>query len=189
MLLAILLLGLVSSPAVSPIRFADIPWGTDGPTVARELQAREFALLKVDAEGDYLFEGHVLNHRAIVTAYMAGGRLAKVTVALATPGRDARSAYGEAKRTLTSQYGAPEAREVFEWPYEAGDGHEDVAIRMGKAKFLAFWHSENANGREGVGLEITPRLIVRLFYESPQWIAEAARRGGAGNQARPSPGA
>jgi hypothetical protein len=175
MLLAALLLGLVSS-SVSSIRFADIPWGADGPTLTREMQTREFTLVKVDAEGDYLFEGHVMNHRAIVTGFMAGGRLAKVTVALATPGRDARAAYAEAKRTLTSQYGSPEAREEFEWPYKAGDGYEDVAIRMGKAKFLAFWHSERPDGREGVGLEITPRLVVRLFYESPGWTAEAQRR-------------
>ena len=181
MLLVTLLFGLVSSSVVPSIRFADIPWGADGSTVTREMQAREFALVRVDAEGDYLFEGTVMNHRAVVTAYMASGRLSKVTVALATPGRDARAAYVEAKRTLTAQYGAPQTREEFEWPYEAGDGYEEIAIKMGKATFLSLWRQSVSDGSEGVGLEITPRLVVRLFYESPGWTAEAQRR-----QARPA---
>lgn len=179
-LLAVLFVGLVSS-VVPSIRFADIPWGADGPTLTREMQARQFTLVKVDADGDYLFEGHVMNHRAVVLAFMAEGRLAKVTVSLATPGREARAAYDEAKRTLTTQYGSPEAREEFEWPYEAGDGYEEQAIRTGKATILSFWRNGASEGREGVGLEITSRLTVRLFYESAGWAAEAQRR-----QARPA---
>jgi hypothetical protein len=158
-------------------RFADIPWGSTGETVKRMMAAQGLEFVRVDLDGDYAFKGTLAQYPAVVWALMAGGKLVKVSVHLATPEQKAREEFGNMKQVLTTRYGAPSGGyEYFDSPYQAGDGYEDQAIRLGKGHFFTLWTSVSGTDTSNLVLQINEALAVVIGYESPQWDAEADRR-------------
>jgi hypothetical protein len=156
--------------------FSDLAWETSVSEVRNQLAAAGFTAIQTDKDGDLRFQGVLIGYKAIGIAFFAESKLAKVAIRLITPDRKARDTYRDLKETLTKKYGPPtNSYEYFRKPYYEGDGYEEQAIRVGKARFATFW-----GGREpssgGLVLEIHESLTVRLSYESAIWGAEADRR-------------
>src|SRR5437879_3870512 len=165
-------------------RFADIPWGSTPDGVKKVMATQGLVFVQVDSDGDYKFKGTLAEYPAVVWAMMAGGKLAKVAVYLITPDNKARQEYKSMKGVLTAKYGAPASDyEVFQSPYEEGDGYEDQAIRLGKGHFLTMWTAAAETDTSRLGLYISEKLAVIIGYESPQWNAEADRRKAKSNKA------
>jgi hypothetical protein len=64
----------------------------------------------------------------------------------------------------------------FKYPYEDGDGHEETAIKLGKASFSSFWNFKNPKGTNDenniISLEITESMKVKLTYQDGILIHE-----------------
>ena len=57
--------------------------------------------------------------------------------------------------------------EEYKYPYEAGDGHTETAIEMGKAEFMTIWQFKCLTNNEfnnSIILSITNKLKVILIY-------------------------
>lgn len=173
--------------AQTPIRFADIPWGSDATTMTRLMLAQGLRLDSVTHDGDYHYSGTLARFPAQVIGLMTpDARLAKVFVNLLTPDPDCRQAYRDMKDVLGRKYGAPLLTlERFDNPYYEGDGYELSAIKLGKGHFSTAWEqvSDNSADTAAVTVYIGRSLVVLLAYEGPRWNAEAERRAAKGTKA------
>lgn len=109
----------------------------------------------------------------------------KVVVLWLTPDEDANDFFRQMRETLITKYGPPDFdHEIYESPYEKGDGYRDTAIRLGKARIAAIWNWPGRPSAEpsGLSLTVTKALAVSSHYEPPEWIAASRRR--AVHQAR-----
>ena len=169
--------GTASNVEVPPITFAGIAWGTSGPVGKASLAAAGFVFDSTDKDGDLNFHGTLEGYPTHLILLMADGKSAKVFINILTPDPKAREVYGDLKEALTSKYGHPSTGiEHFSDPYYDGDGYEDQAIRLDKAKFMQLWTRPTPAGDEGLVLQVTDALTVQCAYESAGWAKEADRR-------------
>lgn len=167
------------SEAADGIAFAGVPWGATAAAVRSAMAERGFTFEKADRDGDLQFSGTVLGEESIVFAlFNTKGELVKWSVVLVTPNDRTLARYRELKAQLRERYGDPFG-EIEEWkfPYDGGDhvGHEEMAIRRGKAALIAGWQTPDASF-PSVVVEVTDRMTVRASYEGPGWTAEAGHR-------------
>lgn len=150
--------------------FADIQWGSTPQVVTDKLKALGFSVSPPDNNGVIAFKNGVLaGEKANGNVLFGNNKLLKVVINLQTADNKAISAYLAMKETLTKKYGAPDDDITsFQSPYYAGDGYEQQAIKLGKAKIVCVWGAYLA-------LEITEQLTVYIVYESPAWAAESNR--------------
>jgi len=169
---ALLSLAFLLSPiaqAQSPL-FADIKWGSTVEEVKRQLIGKGFKPTATDKDGDLKFEGKLLGETMAGWAMFSNKKLAKVFIVLATPDRRAIDKYNEVRKVLVEKYGDPsDTFKMFRRPYYEGDGYEEQAIRLGKARYSTFWGN-------GLYVAITDRLAVTITYESDEWGEEGDRR-------------
>jgi len=160
--------------APSGYHFAGIAWGS-GPDSVKAALAREgLTFLGNDSLGDLMFTGRIILRRAAVVASMHDGHAVRVIVAFDKTPRSTLLLYRSVKRELLSKYGPPtSSTEVFLPPSGEGDGNEDSAFVTKKAAFLSQWRTDVG---EKLSLLIDERPTVMLFYQSPDWPAEEARR-------------
>ncbi len=134
-------------------RFLGIPWGTSRADVRARLEARGFAFIETDPDGDDQFQGRVDGRDAGVAAMYAGSGLAKFVVVMlsADPNGGLLEAF---KQQLAGAYARPaEQRGVATiWPERTGTL---VWLTMGEAR------------------------NVTVHYEAAGWPAESRRRKGA----------
>jgi hypothetical protein len=144
-----------TKPTDANYQFLAIPWGTARADVRARLEARGFAFIETDSDGDDQFQGRVDGRDAGLAAMYAGSGLAKVVVVMlaADPNAGLLEAF---KQTLAGAYGTPaEQRGVATiWPERAGT-------------LVWITTSEARN--------------VTLHYEAAGWPAESRRRKGAGS--------
>jgi hypothetical protein len=163
-----------ASAVAQDLKFANLTWGTNSHEVRSKLVQQGFTKVSTDKDGDVRFEGKLLGYEMYGFGLFAEGGLAKVTVVLLVPDNKARDKYRELKQTLTEKYGSPAVTiENFQRPYYEGDGYEEQAIRLGKARLATLWEGDN---KSGLVLEITEKLNLRFSYESPAWGVEAEKR-------------
>jgi hypothetical protein len=176
---SVLLVCPARSEAADAIAFAGVAWGSAVDSVRKVMIERGFTLDKVDEAGDLQFTGTVLGEQSIVFALFNTEReLVKWSVVLVTPDDRTLARYRELKTQLTERYGDPFG-ELEEWkfPYDGGDhvGHEEMAIRRGKAELMAGWQTP-VTSFPSVVIEVTDGMTVRASYEGPGWKAEADHR-------------
>jgi hypothetical protein len=115
----------------------------------------------------------------VVTMYDADDGLEKMVVSFITSDRECLRFYREFKSRLTQEFGETHA-DVEDWkaPYDDGRhvGHEEVAIRSGKAFVAATWEREDLGSSAGMSLSVGGNLTVTLTYESATWARELDRR-------------
>jgi hypothetical protein len=145
------------------------------------LVAKTYVFEKLDEDGDQAFTGTISNVPAhIIAMFDPDGALVKVGVYLITPDEDARPKYDAVIELLSAKYGAPDlVVHRFDSPYEAGDGHEERAIKDGKAHIAACWaHGQVKTdvAQDALCSKITTDLTVAISYESDKWDHEADRR-------------
>jgi hypothetical protein len=149
--------------------FAELTWGASREETIKQLERKGFSS-SLDKGGDIKFNGQLLGYKTDGLALLAGKRLSKVVVNLQTPDKKAREVYKSLKDTLTKKYGEAEnSFEYFNEPYYEGDGYEEQAIKLGKGKFATFWPN-------GIYLQISDALTVKITYEGPLWEEEVERR-------------
>jgi hypothetical protein len=140
-------------PTNGDYAFMTIPWGTSRAEVRARLEARGFAFIETDADGDDQFQGRVDGRDAGVAAMYAGSGVAKFVVVMLAP--DPNGGLLEAfKQNLAGAYGTPaEQRGVATiWPE-----------RTGTLVWLTTSEARN----------------VTVHYEATGWPAESKRRKGA----------
>jgi hypothetical protein len=143
-----------SQPTTGDYVFLSIPWGTPRADVRGRLEARGFAFIETDADGDDQFQGRVDGRDAGVAAMYAGSGLAKFVVVMLAP--DPNGGLLEAfKQNLAGAYGTPaEQRQLATiWPE-----------RTGTLVWLTMSEARN----------------VTVHYEATGWPAESKRRKSAG---------
>ena len=131
-------------------RFLAIPWGTPRAEVKAQLEARGFAFIETDADGDDQFQGRVDGRDAGVAALYAGSGLAKFVVVMLAP--DPNGGLLEAfKQTLAGAYFAPAQQRGLAtiWPERTGT--------------LVWVTTSEARN-------------VTVHYEAAGWPAESKRR-------------
>jgi len=80
--------------------------------------------------------------------------------------------YKEVKTLLSKKYGTPDVIiENYSYPYEAGDGHEETAIKLGKAKIGADWKTNKTT----ISLQILTTLDIMLLYQANELSKEAKK--------------
>lgn len=169
--------GLVLEAAeAAPYQFAGIPSDASISEIKNLMEKAGFVFDKVDEDGDLNFKGKLKNYPASAFVFMtANNAVVKIQISIATPDHVARTTYAELVDDLKKKYGKPTSEfELFTRPYYKGDGYEDQAIRLGKAKYATFWTMESAESN--LGVQITDNLAVALGYEYPGWSAEYERR-------------
>ncbi len=139
-----------SQPTSGDYVFLTIPWGTPRADVRARLEARGFAFIETDPDGDDQFEGRVDGRDAGVAAMYAGSGLAKFVVVMlaADPNGGLLEAF---KQNLAGAYGTPaEQRGVVTiWPERTGT--------------LVWVTTSEARN-------------VTVHYEATGWPAESKRR-------------
>jgi hypothetical protein len=175
---AVILCPASGASAQTPIRFADVPWGAPSSVAKAQVRASGFTLDSVDKDGDLTFHGTVVGRKAIgVILFTPDGKTVKARVSIVTPDDEARQVYATTVEALSRKYGEPYGNlEEFEYPYEKDDGHEETAIKMGKATIATLWRSPTDEGGTGVAVQISKQLNVEIIYEGPGWKGEADRR-------------
>lgn len=161
--------------------FAGIKWGSSPRMVVDKLKELGFTVPNTkDATGSpaihlddgvlFAREGRLNMEKAQVAAIFKDNKLLKVRVVLLTDDNDAIPKYVDMRKFFTEKHGVPET-DVFQFtsPYYAGDGYEQQAIKLEKAKIYAVWGTY-------LSLEITKALTIGISYESPEWKAESDRR-------------
>ena len=79
-----------------------------------------------------------------------------------------KSRYNELKSSLTNKYGVPENDfHFFSGYYEDGDGHEIMALTLGKCNYCAFYHTENALIEISIESVDVLSGVVAISYEDP----------------------
>ena len=80
--------------------------------------------------------------------------------------------YKEVKTLLSKKYGTPDVNvENYSYPYEAGDGHEETAIKLGKANIGAHWKTNKTT----ISLQILTTLDIMLLYQANELSKEAKK--------------
>lgn len=138
----------------APYQFLDLSWGMPREEVRRRLEARGFAFLEKDADGDDLYEGRVDGRAAGLTAWFEGEALAKVSVLLLAEdpvgqmlvlvAQELARAYGTPARQRDASTLWPERQGTLVWVTSSEDRH------------------------------------VTIHFESAGWPAESRRRRGEG---------
>jgi hypothetical protein len=156
--------------------FSEMQWGMTRAEVTAALGRAGFPNVRPDKDNDLRFEGGtLLGHKAGGFAMFSSDRLVKVQVFLLTPDNKARETFTRLREALQEKYGAPtRAFQLFTKPYFEGDGYEEQALRLGKARFSAFWLGEAS--KQALWLQITEKLAVVVNYESAEWKEESVRR-------------
>jgi hypothetical protein len=181
-----LLTGASRPAAAQGYRFANIPWGANGPAIKDALAAQGLNFVEVDSDGDYKFKGTLSGYDAVVWGLMSDAGVAKFSITLFTPDEKARQAYRDMKGFFTTKYGAPvDVVESYDAPYHDGDGHEEQAIREDKGHFLSLWREPVGADTSYLGLQITEKLNLFVAYEGPHWSAELDRRRAKAKQNSP----
>ncbi len=86
--------------------------------------------------------------------------------------------YEAMKTALNEQYfvSKKDLRQ-FKYPYKDGDGHETTAIKLGKARFTAFWEFPKEGApSDFINLEISENLHVVLTYQDGKLATEAIQK-------------
>ncbi len=77
--------------------------------------------------------------------------------------------YNSIRDDLNQKYYVTEViKEEYKYPYEAGDGFTETAIKQGKAKFLSVWKFEssiNSEYNSSIILSISEDLKIILIYQ------------------------
>jgi hypothetical protein len=139
-----------AQPTTGDYQFLGIPWGTTRAEVRTRLQARGFAFIETDADGDDQYQGRVDGRDAGVAAMFAGDGLAKFVVVMLVT--DPAGGVLEAmKQSLSSAYSrSAEQRGVATiWPERTG---------------TLVWVTTSTEGH------------VTVHYEAAGWPAESRRR-------------
>jgi hypothetical protein len=161
-------------PAATGYHFAGIAWGAGPDSVKAALSRENLTLLGADSVGDLTFTGTIIQRRAAVVVSMHDDHAVRVIVGFTKMPRSTLLLYRSVKRELVSKYGPPaSSTELFLPPGYEGDGNEDSAFVTKKAAFLSQWRTSTG---EKLSLLIDERPAVMLFYQSPEWPAEEARR-------------
>jgi hypothetical protein len=115
----------------------------------------------------------------VVTMYDADEGLEKMIVSFITSDSECLPFYRDFKVRLTQEFGETHA-DVEDWkaPYDGGRhvGHEETAIRSGKAFVAATWDRDDLGSTAGMSLSVGGNLTVTLTYESATWARELNRR-------------
>jgi len=83
------------------------------------------------------------------------------------------STYNEIKSLLKKKYGYPDVDvEKYSYPYEKGDGHDETAIKLGKATIGANWELEKTT----IEIRIMSSLDIMLRYTSNKLSKEAEEK-------------
>ena len=81
--------------------------------------------------------------------------------------------YIEVKTLLSKKYGNPDLNvENYSYPYEAGDGHEETAIKLGKATIGANWETNKTT----ISLKVLTTLDIMLLYQANELSKEAKKK-------------
>lgn len=96
-------------------------------------------------------------------------------VAIFVPDLEAKilDLYNDVKNDVSLKYGLAKSYELYDYPYEKGDGHYLTAIEVGKAKFSSYWHEQiNGLDTEGniISLKITSNMSVVLVFQDDKRI-------------------
>lgn len=166
--------------------FGNVRFGETPAHVAEALAAlgmAPYTKIKPDERFplDQTFHGTLLGEQAVVMTLFDGhGAFEKMIVSFLTEEQDCLEFYGQFKDELIEKYGTTTIdMQRYDYPYNDGDhvGHEQTAIRFGKAHLAATWKREDAGDRTGgIALSVEDNLTVRLTYESGKWSAESDRR-------------
>jgi hypothetical protein len=187
---AVLMAAMVTAPGASAPRpkrpppsytFAGVPWLVPADTALARLTARGYQEVPGARDKDRLAcRGRLFEYAAIATAYLdEQRRLVRWVVVLGSRGGandypEMRRAYGEVVEEAIGKYGPPLiVTDRFAFPFERGDGREDVALDEGKAVIRSQWISR---GGDRLAVEMDPTCAVVLTYVSPGWAAIEARR-------------
>ena len=78
--------------------------------------------------------------------------------------------YNEMREEINEKYYSTEFDfETYKSPYAKGDGHTEMAIKLGKANFAAFWTGKDPTtgvaDSNAISLEISESLFIVLNYQ------------------------
>jgi len=136
--------------------FGDLRWGISKQEATSLLKKSGFTKTSTDKDGDLKFEGGMLSGYLVGGyAFFTDAGLVKVEVMYLTQSKG-HEMYGHLKRALTEQYGPP------------AQSFDD------QGKFASFWRG--AQTKQGLWIEVTQGLSVRVSYEAAEWRAESERR-------------
>jgi len=181
---ALILVGcLYALPALGqPYTFADVPWGTTRVRTRTLLQARGYTHTRTDGSTDS-YRGRLMSNPVLVYAEFGEtrGDLLKISVFLRTydegGGHVTRRVYLDLYSILVGRYGASETDDRFcGYPYlEDSDCFSNWknALNLDKVTWVAFWPKRDETNLD---MEISKNDAVAVYYESPGWAAELARR-------------
>jgi hypothetical protein len=154
--LCALLLAFANLALGQTYNFGELRWGISKQEATTALKKSGFTKISTDEDGDLKFEGGLLaGHKAGGFAFFTDAGLVKVEVMYLTRAKGPE-VYGQLKRTLTEQYGPP------------AQSFDD------QGKFSTFWSGTQT--KQGLWIEVTQGLAVRVNYESAEWRAESERR-------------
>jgi hypothetical protein len=143
-------------------------------SVKAALARENLNFIGADSLGDLTFGGNIIQRKAAVVASMHDGRAVRLVVGFAKSPASTILLYKMIKQDLVSKYGVPAtSTEVFLPPAYFGDGKEEQDLATKQAAFLSQWRT---SAGEKLSLVIDERPAVMLFYQSPEWPAEEARR-------------
>jgi hypothetical protein len=165
--------------------FAGVRYGASPEEFARAVTAIGFEATQEPSldkrfPHDQYFEGTLKGEKVyVITLYSNQRTLEKVIIRFATADKDCLDFYQRFKGELQAKYGDA-AGEIadYKWPYDDGShvGHEQTAIRNGKATISTYWKIADVGEQAAAILKVTDKLTVDLIYESGQWDREADRR-------------
>ena len=154
-------------------RFAELPYGIPLAEAAARLEAKGYTRSMADEDdtGDVVFRTTIDGYPSAVALMHSGGRYVKAFVTVATPDDACLRTYRTMRQTLVTQYGAPEIDvRAFDAPYADGDGHEETAVRTGKARIATSWTDAR------LALQVSRNLSLLVSYESIGWNEAAVQQ-------------
>jgi hypothetical protein len=161
--------------------FAGVPWLVPADSAVARLAEREYREVAGARDKDkFVCRGRMFEHEALVTGHLdEQRRVVRWVVLIGSRGEaydwpDMRHVFDEVTHENETRYGPPRTvTEKYRFPYERGDGREDLALRDGKATIRWVWASRSG---DRLTVEMDHTAAVILTYEAPEWAVIEARR-------------
>lgn len=155
-------------------QFANLSWGIEEEEVIQGLSQNYSFSQKTD-DGDLMFTGTLAGESIVLIAYMSDNKLARIIVALSPDRNELLQTFGKFKSLLADRYGSPfQDDEIYNSPYEKGDGYEEQAIENSKGVLGSKW-SKKQDG-SSLSMISSKSLSILLFYDTSEGESEEARR-------------
>ena len=159
--------------------FLDIPWGATQEDAAKIIEARP-GLERTDTKERMIkFKGGQFGGRN-VDVWVLGfldNRFHTAKILFYPRESHIIKDYGDIKQLLFEKYGKPSINlHRFKYPYEAGDGHELTAIKLGKASICALWDFPVPGKKPNtISVEINETMAIELVYQNGELIDKVVK--------------